>query len=171
MLKNSILFGLLLIFMFSCGDADDDDPVTQLAIDINLIDAYAAEQGLDVEVDESGIRYVINAEGNGNFPERGENVRVDYEVFLLDGTFIDTSIEQTARDNGAYNAQRSYVPFAFEIGGGRVIEGFDIGTRLLSLGGAGTFLLPSTLAYGNTGSGSVPAKAPLIFNITLIEID
>ena len=171
MLKNSLLFGTLLFFIVGCSDSGDTDPVTQLAADLLIIDQYVVDQGLDVEIDESGIRYVIQNEGNGNFPQAGEIVRVDYEVFLLDGTFIDTSIEETARDNNAYNEQRTYAPFQFRIGGGGVIEGFDIGTRLLSLGGHGTFLLPSTLAYKTTGSSTIPANAPLIFNISLVEID
>lgn len=173
MLKHSLLFGILLILIVGCGGSEDVDPETQLARDLSLIDQYVAEEGLDVDIAESGIRYVIRNEGNGNFPQAGEIVRVEYEVFLLNGTFVDTSIEQTARDNNAFNEQRDYAPFQFRIGGGGVIEGFDLGTRLLSLGGNGTFLLPSALAYGNSGtpSGSVPANASLIFNITLVEID
>lgn len=174
MTKHSlIIFGLLSIFIIGCSNSEDTNPEAQLAKDLSLIDQYVAEQGLDVDIDESGIRYVIKNEGNGNFPETGEIVRVDYEVFLLNGTFVDTSIEQTARANNAFNEQREYVPFQFRIGGGGVIEGFDLGTRLLSLGGSGTFLLPSALAYGTGGtpSGSVPANASLIFNITLVEID
>jgi FKBP-type peptidyl-prolyl cis-trans isomerase FkpA len=173
MLKKSLLFGILFVFIAGCGSSDDYDPVIQLERDLAAIDQYVAEQGLTVEIDESGIRYVINTAGNGNFPQAGEIVRVYYEVFLLNGTFVDTNIEQTARDNNVYNEQRNYTPFQFRIAGGGVIEGFDIGTRLLSLGGQGTFLLPSTLAYKNSGSGSgsVPANANLLFNIALVEID
>ena len=173
MLKRSFLFGILLVFIVGCGDSDDYDPDVQLAKDIARIDQYVIAEGLTVQIDDSGIRYIINTEGNGSFPQSGKIVRVDFEVFLLDGTFVDTSIEQTARDNNAYNSDRTYAPFQFRIGGGGVIEGFDLGTRLLSLGGFGTFLLPSTLAYKNTGSpsGSVPANTNLIFNIALVEID
>jgi len=171
MLKNS-LFGILVIVMLGCG-SESYDPVVQLETDLSKIDQYVAEQGLNVEIHDSGMRYVIHQEGSGVFPQAGKIVRVQYELYLLNGTYVDTSIEQIARDNNAYNSQRNYGPFQFRIEGGGVIEGFDIATKLLSLGGNGTFLLPSTIAYKNTGSssGSVPPNTSLIFKIALVEID
>ena len=172
MLKNS-LFGILLLFLVSCESSDDYDPIAQLASDIALIEQYVMTEGLTVQIDDSGLRYIINQEGSGVFPQPGEIVRVNYELFLFDGSLIDTNIEQTARNYNVYNSQRNYTPLQFRIEGGGVIEGFDIGTQLLSLEGDGTFLVPSVLAYRNTGSpsGAVPPNTNLIFNIELAEID
>ena len=39
-----------------------------MAIDVALIDEYLSEQGITAQIDESGLRYVILEEGEGNRP-------------------------------------------------------------------------------------------------------
>ncbi len=171
MIKRGFI-ALFIIASFACSKQEDPfDPFAQFEIDITAINEYLNANNLTAEVDDSGVRYIIDNVGNGVAPKIGERVFVNYEVFLFDGTFIDTSIEQTARDNNAFNSQRAYVPFEFVIGGGTVIQGFDLGTRLLTEGGSGTFLIPSVLAYENRGTANIPPNASLLFTIELVEIE
>jgi FKBP-type peptidyl-prolyl cis-trans isomerase len=53
-----------------------------------------------------------------------------------------------------------------------VVQGFGEAVRLLKPGGSGTFILPSKLGYGNTGSGnSIKGGDVIIFDINLIRIN
>jgi len=51
-----------------------------------------------------------------------------------------------------------------------VISGWRVAVPLLKKGGKGTFLFPSRLGYGTTGSGGViPANTVIIFDIELVS--
>ena len=172
----TVLVGLVLTILFFQACSKDlpepYNPVLQLEIDLKLIDAYVAANNLTVEIEpNSKMRYIINEDGNDIEAASGDTVYVNYELSLLDGTFVDTSDEQKARDNNIFNENRNYVPFGFIIGRGMVIPGFEIGTLLLEEEGTGTFIIPSVYGYVNSASGSIPANSNLIFKISITEID
>jgi hypothetical protein len=48
-----------------------------------------------------------------------------------------------------------------------LIEGFKIGLPLIGIGGRIKLIIPSSLAYGCQGGGSIPSNSPLYFDITL----
>lgn len=170
-----LLLGVLMIgaVLQSCSNdfGPSYDPVAQLAIDIAAIDNYVATNNLTVQNhNDSEIRYIIDQEGNGKTVEVGDTVYVNYELTLLNGTFIDTNVEQTAKDNGIFNDKRTYERFGFIIGRGMVILGFDLSTRLLTEEGSGTFLIPSVYAYQNLPKDRIPPNSNLKFKITLLEV-
>lgn len=171
----TVLVGLVLTILFFQACSKDlpepYNPVLQLEIDLKLIDEYVAANNLTVQIEpNSKLRYFIEEDGNDIMPATGDTVYVNYELSLLDGTFVDTSLEQKARDNNIFNENRNYVPFGFIVGRGMVIPGFEIGTQLLEEEGSGTFLIPSLYGYGNSGSGSIPANSNLIFKISITKI-
>tara|TARA_R110000796_G_scaffold252557_1_gene387748 strand:- start:143125 stop:143658 length:534 start_codon:yes stop_codon:yes gene_type:complete len=175
MKRIKLLLGVLVACaaLQSCLDESGPyyDPAAQLAIDIDTIDNYVATNNLTVQVhNESEIRYIIHEEGNGKTVELGDTVYVNYELTLLNGTFIDTNVEQIAKDNGIYNANRTYERFGFITGKGMVIIGFDASTQLLTEGGSGTFLIPSIYAYRNIPTDRIPANSNLKFKIELLEV-
>ena len=43
--------------------------------------------------------------------------------------------------------------------------------KLLITGGSGTFILPSRLGYGNSGSGQIKPGDVIIFDINLISVN
>ena len=106
----------------------------------------------------SGLFYKIEVEGNGVMPQASQTVKVHYTGSLTDGTVFDSSVERGQ-------------PIEFPIGVGKVIPGWDEGIALLSVGGKGSLIIPSQLAYGTRGAGGViPPNATLIFEVELIEI-
>lgn len=62
-------------------------------------------------------------------------------------------------------------PFAFTLGAGEVIEGWDKGVVGMKVGGKRTLCIPPGLAYGDSPVGPIPAKSTLIFEITLLRVD
>lgn len=168
-----LIYLLVISALQSCSVAPE--PVygfeAQLALDIELIDEYVSENSLNVEIDDDfKIRYIIDSVGEGKTPLIGDTVLVNYDLFLLDGTFVDTSREQVARDNGKFNSNRSYLPLLFILGSQQIITGFQASTLLLREGGAGTFLIPSIYGYQNVGTANIPPNTNLVFKISIVDI-
>lgn len=60
--------------------------------------------------------------------------------------------------------------FAFRIGQGQVITGWDQGLIGMKVGGERRLVIPPALAYGSTGQGTIPANATLVFDVRLLKI-
>lgn len=135
------------------------------------IDKYLADNNLEAETTESGIRYIISEKGEGTTPKSGDRVSVNYTGKLLDGTVFDTSIESVAKEAGVYQQGRPYQPLTFQLGIGQVILGWDEGIGLLNAGSKATIFIPSPLAYGERGSGEkIKPNSILIFDVELLEL-
>ncbi len=126
----------------------------------------------NLETTASGLMYVVEKPGDGEKPELGDKVEIDYAGYLIDGTMFDTSIEELAKENGVYNPQRQYQPYPVAYGPqGQVINGWKEGMQLFNIGGKGRLIIPPHLAYGAAGAGGViPPNAWLIFDIELVRI-
>ena len=143
----------------------------QLEKEKSTIDTYLAENGITAEVTEEGLYYEITQAGNGVKPLPGQNVKVNYTGYLLDGTVFDTSIEETAKEAGIHSPGRPYNPIEFPLGQGRVIQGWDIGIGLIEEGGKAKLVIPSALAYGSRNAGElIKANSTLVFIVELVEI-
>lgn len=102
--------------------------------------------------------------GTGPEAKPGMDVQVQYTGWLYDdraadkhGTQFDSSRDRTA-------------PFAFVLGQGQVIPGWDQGVAGMRVGGKRTLLIPASLAYGSRGAGGViPPDASLVFNVELVS--
>ncbi len=106
----------------------------------------------------SGLRYKILQEGEGTKATKGATVSVHYKGQLLDGTVFDSSYKRKQ-------------PIDFSIGVGQVIPGWDEGIQLLKVGDKARFVIPSNLAYGESGAGGViPPNATLIFDVELMSV-
>lgn len=144
----------------------------QMAIDIEIIDAYLEENGIVAEKSETGIRYVINEMGDGPKPKLGQGVKVNYAGRLLTGEYFDTSMEDVAKAQGLYNEQRPYQPYPIRIYNSPVITGWHEGISLLNEGTKATLYLPSPMAYGpRDHSELIKANSVLVFDVELVEVE
>jgi len=146
----------------------------QTAKDQAIIDEYLVNNNLEAEKTEEGIAVVTLEAGNGEYPQKGDRVKVDYVVRLLDGTLIDTSDEELAKANNIYSPQRQggYVPYAFTLGNREVIQGWDLGIPKVDKGGKAKLLVPSQMAYGaRNNGGPIPPNSVLIFDIEVVDFE
>jgi FKBP-type peptidyl-prolyl cis-trans isomerase len=134
-------------------------------------DAYVAEHKLAPKVTASGLRYIITKPGTGIKPVKGDTVEVDYAGRLINGKLFDSSIEAVAKSGGLQQPGRTYEPIKFVVGAGNVIAGWDEGLLLLNQGSAATFIIPSSLGYGERGGGDVIAPySTLLFDVNLVNV-
>ena len=107
---------------------------------------------------ESGLMYLIEEEGQGSKPSKGDSVQVHYELKLTSGVVVDSSFQRGQ-------------PISINIGVGQVIPGWDEGIMLLNEGSKATLVVPSDLGYGPSGAGGViPPNATLIFKVQLVKV-
>jgi len=109
-----------------------------------------------VKVTDSGLQYEVITEGEGAKPTAEDTVSVHYAGTLIDGTEFDSSI---ARGQ----------PAEFPLNG--VIPGWTEGLQLMNTGSKYRFVIPSELAYGDSGAGqAIGPGATLVFEVELLEI-
>ncbi|QDA59596.1 FKBP-type peptidyl-prolyl cis-trans isomerase [Hymenobacter jejuensis] len=130
----------------------------QLKKDDVILQNYIKKNNLNAQKDTSGFYYIVTQPGTGPKPKAGQTVAVTYKGTLLDGKEFDSSDKSGGK------------PIEFPIGMGQVIPGWDKALPLLNKGSKATLLIPSSLAYGQRGSGPIPADAPLRFDVQLVDV-
>jgi len=110
----------------------------------------------DAITTDSGLKYVVEKEGEGDTPKAGDMVKVHYTGKLLDGTKFDSSV-----DRGT--------PIDFPVGQGRVIKGWDEALLSMKKGEKRVLIIPADLGYGPSGRGPIPPNATMIFDVELID--
>ncbi|MEY2632536.1 MAG: hypothetical protein RIR00_1190 [Pseudomonadota bacterium] len=96
--------------------------------------------------------------GTGDTAQAGQYVTVHYTGWLTTGKKFDSSKD---RDD----------PFAFPLGRGHVIRGWDEGVQGMQVGGVRKLTIPPELGYGARGAGGViPPNATLVFEVELLAV-
>ena len=106
---------------------------------------------------ESGLQYKVITEGKGTKPTDADVVKVHYVLKLIDGTLIESSIQ---------NGEPMDVPL------GNVMPGWREGIKLMPVGSKYMLWIPSDMAYGmQVEPGSpIPPNSTLEFEVELFEI-
>jgi FKBP-type peptidyl-prolyl cis-trans isomerase FkpA len=99
--------------------------------------------------------------GTGAAANNGSRVTVSYTGWLYD----------TSKPTGKGNQFDSNT-FAFTLGAGTVIRGWDQGVPGMRVGGQRRLLIPPELAYGSSSPdpSKIPPNATLLFDITLLSV-
>jgi hypothetical protein len=102
----------------------------------------------------SGLKIWDVTEGTGAAVQPGDTITIHYTGWLLNGTVFDSSGSRGT-------------PNTFSLNG--LIEGWKQGIPGMKEGGTRRLYIPSALAYGTEGQGSIPPNADLVFEIQLIS--
>lgn len=116
------------------------------------MDFFPDTTTLALENGSEGLRYAIVKPGEGEPAKSGSTVKVHYTGWLVNGYKFDSS-----RDRGQ--------PFAFPLGGGRVIRGWELGVQGMLPGEKRILIVPPGLGYGSRAAGPIPGGSTLIFAV------
>lgn len=106
----------------------------------------------------TGLQFEDTVVGTGPVAATGHKVEVHYTGTLADGTKFDSSHDRRQ-------------PFAFKLGAGQVIRGWDEGVVGMKVGGTRKLVIPGDLAYGPRGfPGAIPPNAQLTFVVDLLKV-
>lgn len=115
----------------------------------------------EVHLTEDGgiIKKILRfGDEDGIIPEKNQEVTVEYEGRLEDGSVFDAS-----KNHGE--------PLKFIIGVGQVIKGWDVGIGSMKLGEKAELAIKSEYGYGAMGSPpKIPGGATLIFTVELLSV-
>ncbi|MGP9663717.1 FKBP-type peptidyl-prolyl cis-trans isomerase FkpA precursor [Halomonas citrativorans] len=109
-----------------------------------------------VEVTDSGLQYEVLESGDGATPGAEDTVEVNYEGMLLDGTIFDSSFERGES-------------VSFQVN--QVIEGWQEGLQMMSVGDSWMLYIPADLAYGENGQGPIGPNEMLTFRVELLGVE
>lgn len=104
------------------------------------------------------MRYIDISPGAGTPAASGKQFTVHYTGWLRDGTRFDSSLDR-------------HEPFQFVQGRRQVIAGWEAGFEGMKAGGKRRLFIPYQLAYGEKGTGPIPPKAELIFDVELLAVN
>lgn len=103
----------------------------------------------------SGLVYKSLKEGTGASPSATDKVKVNYRGTLIDGKEFDSSAAAGK-------------PAEFKLD--QVIKCWTEGVQKMKVGGKAQLVCPPDIAYGERGSGVIPANATLVFEVELLEV-
>jgi peptidylprolyl isomerase/FKBP-type peptidyl-prolyl cis-trans isomerase FklB len=111
-----------------------------------------------VQITASGLQYKVLTSGpaTGAMPKGEDQVKVNYEGKLLDGTVFDSSYQRGQ-------------PAVFGVNG--LIPAWTEALQLMRPGDVWELYAPADLAYGNEGAGPIPPGSVLEFKIELLAIN
>lgn len=111
------------------------------------------------KVTATGLRYVIEREGQGQSPKSGDNVKVLYKGMFFDGRVFDQALDPAKS-------------FTFRLGRSQVIAGWEEGIAQMKVGEKRILLVPYDLAYGSRGQPpSIPRQTSLVFEVEMLAIE
>ncbi|WP_342115857.1 FKBP-type peptidyl-prolyl cis-trans isomerase [Pseudoduganella sp. OTU4001] len=131
--------------LVACGGGGDDKPTTT-----------TPEQPAFTKVDT-----VVGS--NSVEVSNGDLVTVHYTGWLYDAAATDKKGKQ-------FETSRNGNPFAFTVGRGQVIVGWDQGLLGMKVGGKRTLIIPANMAYGASGNSVIPANTALVFDVEVMAI-
>jgi len=109
--------------------------------------AFCVTNNINYTEDTSGILYQIIKPGSSTKVNLCETLSITYTGKYLNGTQFQT---------GTFDSSLS-----------DLITGWKIVVPYIGKGGHMKILIPSSLAYGTQGNGSIPPNTPLYFDIVL----
>ena len=110
---------------------------------------------------KNGMYYIPIRQGTGSCATRGDVLKINYKGCFLNGKQFESTY-----DRGQ--------PLEFTLGEqGQVIKGMESAISLMNEGEKAKFIIPSQLAYGETGSstGIIPPYTTLVYEIELVKLN
>jgi FKBP-type peptidyl-prolyl cis-trans isomerase FkpA len=148
-----VLSVIIILSLGSCDPAKKYEKQEKEEIDKYL--SNNSELAFDLK--PSGMYYLEVLAGTGIMPVKSDTVYLFYTGKYLDGTVFDSNVGTTDT-------------LILPIGEGWLIRGVDEGVLYMKAGGKSSLLVPSDLAYGAAGRGSIGGYTPLLFDLQLIKV-
>ncbi len=143
------------VFTFPNGARHDGNLKNGKQIQINV---KRKKSNLTMKKLAKGLKYQDLIIGKGTVARKKKTVTIHYVAWLKGGKKFSSS-----RDRNQ--------PLKFKLGKGHMIHGLEMGIKNMRVGGKRKLIIPSNLAYGKSGVGTVvPPDSTLVFEIELLDV-
>ena len=135
-----------------------DSPEALMKKEVMDVSKYIADKKITVAPSASGVYFIEQAKGTGVKIDSGTWVTANFKVSLIDGKQIFAS-----SDRGE--------PMVFEFGKRFDTRGFAEGVGQMLKGGKATFIVPSKMAFGETGNpkAGIPPFTPIVYDVEIVN--
>ena len=138
----------------------------ETSVENPVVEEKVAESATNNKVEntttQNGLKITITKQGTGAVAKAGDTVAMNYTGRLTNGTVFDSNVDPKFNHVD---------PFVFSLGGGQVIQGWDVGIVGMKEGEKRTLEISPEMGYGERGAGaSIPPNATLIFEVELLAI-
>ena len=157
---------LILLLPLALLAACDQEPTDQAAGTAlpEICMSQPENDGKPAEI-TPGLSAKILQGGYGRAAVAGDLAQVHYTGWLFDDSADDKRGEKF--DSSVDRGQ----PFAFPLGAGRVIKGWDQGVQCMLIGEKRELTIAPDMGYGDRGAGDViPPGATLVFEVELLKL-
>lgn len=154
-MRNILSITVLVYTLFQLAGCAKNNPCQPKTVQSEdaAMQALAATNGMTATQHSSGMYYEIISPGAGAIPNPYSSVSVRYVGKLPDGTIFDQATDPTP---------------LFPVN--NFIHGWQLGLQLIKEGGYIKLIIPSSLAYGCSGAGTIPPHSILYFEIQLVDV-
>jgi FKBP-type peptidyl-prolyl cis-trans isomerase FkpA len=165
-----ILF--IIVSFFSCGEKKGNNSLIQkpgknemadlnrylVQKDRERIKNYIERKNLNMTESPTGLWYQIIKEGEGKKLSDNDQVVMNYECYLLDGTKCYSSFDLGPRK--------------LVLGKSEMEQGLNEGLKLLRPGAQAMFIIPPYLAFGLVGDRKmIPSRAVVVYNVNILQTE
>ncbi len=122
------------------------------------IKKYLEDNKINAKPNTLGLYVIETKAGTGTKIDSGCHVRLNYKILRLDGYEIFSSYDRPQ-------------PVKFEYGIPTDTRGFQLGVSTLRKGSKALFIVPSALAFGSKGSGSIiEPYQPILYDVDVLDV-
>jgi FKBP-type peptidyl-prolyl cis-trans isomerase len=164
LITGLLLVGLTIAFI-TCNKDNSLEKLREN--ELKILDEYIELNHPGAEPKPSGLYYFEKTPGSQEDTIKlGDRVQVFYATWRLDSATDSTLVDES---NGYSDGYR-FEPLEFIVGTNAVISGLDEGITYMHLGEVAKLVIPSELAYGQNGSGSIGGFKTLLMEVEVYKI-
>ncbi len=135
-----------------------DSPVTMMKKEEDALKKYIEEKKVTAAPTASGLYFIETLTGKGAKIDTGVWVKAHFNVSLVDGKKVFSTLERGE-------------PMEFEYGKKFDTPGFEEGVSRMLKGGKAILVVPSQIAFGESGRGAmVPPYSTVIYDVEIIDV-
>jgi FKBP-type peptidyl-prolyl cis-trans isomerase FkpA len=141
---------------------NDDMKLPTREEEMTLLKTYLGNlvtKGYNIDTTDLGVYYVTLDKGEGPKAQMGDTLTVGYAGYFVNGFMFDSSTLNSVDEK-----------WTFVLGNPPMIKGWDDGMKVMNKNSRVQIILPSDLAYGETGSGIIGPYRTLVFVVKIHDL-
>lgn len=153
-MRNTIILLFTAFTFITCNKKNDSACIpASAASEGPEIASFCNAHGINYMVDTNGIYYQVIDPGSGVTPNANSTITVTYTTSTLEGNVVEDNTTSSVT-----------IPLS------QFIEGWRIAIPYIQKGGHIKMVIPSSLAYGCTGTNNVAPNSPLYYDVVLLNV-
>lgn len=153
-----MLSGLLFLISFTSCLSDKKWKEMEEEEKQAIQDYLTDNDSINFELKSSGLYYHDVKVGTGPLAETHDTAYVFYTMKYLAGTTFETNVG--TEDTVIFPVNEGWLS----------VKGFDEGVTYMKEGGNAKLLVPSSLAFGASGTYYISSYTPLLFDVELVKL-